>query len=99
METYGVSFEGFEPSCGWPSYNSWTEKIIPREKSELVRWGKILEDRQEGLATIKEAQWLIENAEEDLKYYRQIKADIAANGLETALKQSTRKVTPPQEES
>ena len=30
--------------------------------------------------------------------YRQIKADIAANGLETALKQSTRKVTPPQEE-
>ena len=32
---------------------------------------------------------------EDLKYYRQIKADIAANGLETALKQSTRKVTPP----
>lgn len=259
METYGVSFEGFEPSCGWPSYNSWTEKIIPREKSELVRWGKILEDRQRGLATIKEAQselaavkngcqkllarfarqeaseehaliqqvneklrqskdfvcvdltsdlrswlaqadpcierlegfyaasvesteksvadaativdelknclrfwehalevmkmhhvfekaelryktkicreivkeltsfcaegrclqrwmqtsehgrelvgtameedaqWLIENAEEDLKYYRQIKADIAANGLETALKQSTRKVTPPQE--
>ena len=37
---------------------------------QLVRWGKILEDRQ-------------------------IKADIAANGLETALKQSTRKVTPP----
>ena len=56
METYGVRFEGFEPSCGWPSYNSWTEKIIPREKSELVRWGKILEDRQKGLATIKEAQ-------------------------------------------
>ena len=42
METYGVTFEGFEPSCGWPSYNSWVEKIIPREKSELVRWGKIL---------------------------------------------------------
>ena len=56
METYGVSFEGFEPSCGWPSYNDWTEKIIPREKSELFRWGKILEDRQKGLATIKEAQ-------------------------------------------
>ena len=37
---------------------------------QLVRWGKILEDRQ-------------------------IKADIAANGLETALKRSTRKVTPP----
>ena len=259
METYGVSLEGFEPSCGWPSYNSWTEKIIPREKSELIRWRKILEDRQKGLATIKEAQselatvkngcqkllarfarqeaseeqaiirqvneklkqskdfvcvdftsglrswlaqadpcierlegfysasvefveksvadaativeelknclrfwehalevmkmhhvfekaelryktkicreivkeltsfcaegrslqrwiqtsehgrevagtamdedarWLLENAEEDLKYYRQIKADISANGLETALKQSTRKVTSPQE--
>ena len=27
------------------------------------------------------------------EYYRQIKADIAANGLETALKRSTRKVT------
>ena len=97
METYGVSFEGFEPSCGWPSYNSRTEKIIPREKSELVRWGKIQEDWQKGLATIKEARWLIENAEEDLKCYRQIKVDIAANGLETALKQSARKVTPPQE--
>ncbi len=258
VETYGVNFEGFEPCCGWPSYNDWVEKIIPCEKSELALWQKILEDRQKKLATIKEiqselgaikngcqrllarfvqqetrpeyaimqqvheklkhsksvvsvdvssevrswlvqadpsverfeglyamsielvekavaeaativeelknclrfwehalevmkmhyvfeqaemryktkicreivkeltnfcaegrcltwwmqtsehgrevagtamdedAQWLLENAEEDLKYYRQIKADIAANGLEVALKQSTRKVRPPQ---
>ena len=36
METHGVSFEGFEPSCGWPSYNNWTEKIIPRGKPDLI---------------------------------------------------------------
>ena len=67
----------------------------------LQRWMQTSEHGCElvGTAMEEDAQWLIENAEEDLKYYRQIKADIAANGLETALKQSSRKVTPPQEES
>ncbi len=72
METYGVNFEGFEPYCGWPSY-------------EVA-----------GTAMDEDAQWLLENAEEDLNYYRQIKADIAAHGLEIALRQSTRKVKPSQ---
>ena len=63
----------------------------------LQRWMQTSEHGQEvaGTAFDEDARRLLENAEEDLKYYRQIKADIAANGLETALKQSTRKVTPP----
>ena len=38
METYGVSFEGFQPSCGWPMYKHIEEDLIPHLKSEVVRW-------------------------------------------------------------
>ena len=38
METYGVSFEGFEPSCGWPMYKHTEEELIPHLKNEVVRW-------------------------------------------------------------
>ena len=102
VETYGVSFEGFEPSCGWPSYNSWTEKIIPREKSELVRWGKILEDRQKGLTTIKDAQSelaAVKNGCQKLlaRFAQQEASEERAiiRQVNEKLKQSTRKVTPP----
>ena len=38
METYGVSFEGFEPSCGWPLYKYVEEELIPYLKAEVERW-------------------------------------------------------------
>ena len=38
METYDVSFEGFEPSCGWPMYKHTEEELIPHLKNEVVRW-------------------------------------------------------------
>lgn len=38
METYGVSFEGFEPSCGWAMYKHTEEELLPNLKAEVVRW-------------------------------------------------------------
>lgn len=38
METYGVSFEGFEPSCGWAMYKHTEEELIPNLKAEVERW-------------------------------------------------------------
>ena len=38
METYGVSFEGFQPSCGWPMYKRIESEFIPHLKREVVRW-------------------------------------------------------------
>ena len=38
METYDVSFEGFQPSCGWPMYKHTEEELIPHLKNEVVRW-------------------------------------------------------------
>ena len=38
METYGVSFEGFQPSCGWPMYKHTEEELIPYLKNEVMRW-------------------------------------------------------------
>ena len=38
METYGVSFDGFQPSCGWPMYKHIEEDLVPHLKSEVVRW-------------------------------------------------------------
>ena len=40
-------------------------------------------------------EWLQREAEADLAYYRQIKADIAEVGVEEALRHSSRKVTQP----
>ena len=38
METYGVSFEGFVPSCGWAMYRQTEEKLIPNLKAEVEGW-------------------------------------------------------------
>ena len=38
METYGVSFDGFQPSCGWPMYKHIESEFIPHLKREVVRW-------------------------------------------------------------
>ena len=51
------------------------------------------EDRSSAL--YEDIEWLLDEAEADLAYYRQIKADIAEFGVEEALRHSSRKVTPP----
>ena len=38
METYGVSFDGFQPSCGWPMFKHMEEELIPDLKREVERW-------------------------------------------------------------
>ena len=40
----------------------------------------------------EDIEWLLNEAEADLAYYRQIKADIAEFGVEEALRHSSRKV-------
>lgn len=46
-------------------------------------------------ALYEDIEWLFNEAEADLAYYRQIKSDIAEVGIEEALRHSSRKVTPP----
>lgn len=41
METYGVSFDGFEPSCGWPFYRHINDEFLPELKAEVERWRKL----------------------------------------------------------
>ena len=43
----------------------------------------------------EDLEWLLRESTADLAYYRQIKSDIAAIGVEEALRHSSRKVTPP----
>lgn len=43
----------------------------------------------------EDIEWLFNEAEADIAYYRQIKSDIAEVGIEEALRHSSRKVTPP----
>ena len=50
METYGVSFDGFQPSCGWPMYKHVKEELIPQLKSEVERW-RVRRDAAEGERT------------------------------------------------
>lgn len=88
IETYGVSFEGFEPSCGWPMYKHTEGELIPYLKNEVVRW----RERRDAAANERSA---LRGLKADLAYYRQIKADIAAVGVEEALRHSSRKITPP----
>lgn len=38
MKTYGVSFDGFVPSCGWPMYKHTEEELIPYLRNEAVQW-------------------------------------------------------------
>lgn len=81
METYGVSFEGFEPSCGWPMYKHTEEELIPHLKNKVVRW----RERRDAAASERTA-------------IKGIGADLAAVGVEEAIRQSSRKVTPPANE-
>ena len=39
METYGVNFEGFEPSCGWAMYKHTEEELIPYLKADIAAVG------------------------------------------------------------
>ena len=54
--------------------------------------GRYDRDEDKKSALYEDLEWLFNEAQEDLVYYRQIKADIAAVGVEEALKQSSRKV-------
>ena len=38
MKTYGVSFDGFQPSCGWTMYKHVKEELIPQLEREVERW-------------------------------------------------------------
>lgn len=38
MKTYGVSLDGFVPSCGWPMYKHTEEELIPYLRNEVVQW-------------------------------------------------------------
>ena len=53
METYGVSFEGFEPSCGWPMYKHTEEELIPHLKNEVVRWRERRDEAANERAALK----------------------------------------------
>jgi len=50
METYGVSFDGFQPSCGWPMYKHVKEELIPQLELEVERW-RMRRDAAEGERT------------------------------------------------
>lgn len=53
METYGVSFEGFQPSCGWPMYKHTEEELIPHLKNEVVRWRERRDEAANERAALK----------------------------------------------
>ena len=57
--------------------------------------GAAPKDEDSKSALRKDIEWLLNEAEADLAYYRQIKADIAEFGVEGAIARSSRKVTPP----
>lgn len=50
METYGVSFDGFQPSCGWPMYKHVKEELIPQLEREVEGW-RVRRDAAEGEQT------------------------------------------------
>ena len=54
--------------------------------------GRYDRDEDKKSAIYEDIEWLFNEAQEDLAYYRRIKADIAAVGVEEALKHSSRKV-------
>ena len=53
METYGVSFDGFEPSCGWVMYKHTEEELIPNLKAEVERWRVRCHDAANERAALK----------------------------------------------
>ena len=50
METYGVSLDGFQPSCGWAMYKRVKEELIPQLEREVDRW-RARRDAAEGERT------------------------------------------------
>ena len=46
-------------------------------------------------AAYEDVEWLLKEAEADIAYYRQIKADISELGVEEAVAHSSRKITQP----
>ena len=57
--------------------------------------GRFDTEESRSSALYEDIEWLQKEAEADLAYYRQIKADIAEVGVEEALRLSSRKVTQP----
>ena len=57
--------------------------------------GRYDDSEEEKSALREDIEWLYDEAVEDLAYYRQIKADIAAVGVEEAIKHSSRRVSQP----
>ena len=53
METYGVSFEGFQPACGWSMYKNAEEHMIPNLKREVERYQKLRDEAGAELAVLK----------------------------------------------
>ena len=53
METYGVSFDGFQPTCGWQMYRNVEEHMIPNLRSEVERYRKLRDKASEELAALK----------------------------------------------
>lgn len=53
METYGVNFDGFEPSCGWAMYKHTEEELIPNLKAEVERWRVRRDDAANERAALK----------------------------------------------
>lgn len=53
METYGVSFDGFQPTCGWQMYRNVEEHMIPNLKSEVERYRKLRDKASKELAALK----------------------------------------------
>ena len=57
--------------------------------------GRFDDEESRTSALYEDIEWLLKEAESDLAYYRQIKADIAEVGVKEALRLSSRKVTQP----
>ena len=53
METYGVSFEGFQPACGWSMYKNAEEHMIPNLKCEVEHYQKLRDKAGAELAALK----------------------------------------------
>jgi len=53
METYGVSFEGFEPSCGWAMYKHTEDEFLPQLRAEVERWRKRRDEMSNERAALK----------------------------------------------
>ena len=53
METYGVNFDGFEPSCGWPMYKHTEEELIPNLMAEVERWRTRRDEAAKELKALK----------------------------------------------